>query len=102
MNDAAFFDEHRDRQFRIRLPEPGERDKEFQSLGVQDTGRRRIIAWKVPIGSRLMEGAILCIPMLLFADETIRDDDATLGPIVHELMLDAGDEYGLKPVVGRG
>jgi len=100
--DNIFFQEHPDRQFRIRMPAPGERLEEFRGLGGHDPERRRIIAWKVPVGSRLMEGAILCIPMLLFADETIEDNDTVLGPIVHELMQDAAENYGVEPPkVGR-
>ncbi len=101
MADEAFFDEHRDRQARIRIPAPGEREKEFRGLGDHNRERRRIIAWKVPVGSRLMEGQILCIAFLLFADESIRDDDATLVPIIHELMMDAAKDYGIDVPKGN-
>ena len=99
-DDAAFFDRHRDRQARIRVPAPGERDKEFVQLGDHARDRRRILVWKVPIGSRLMQGQILCIPFLLFADESVRDEDATLLPIIHEVMMEANKDYGID--VPRG
>ena len=37
------------------------------------------------------KNVILKIPFLLFADETIEDDDRTLAPIVHEIMSERGE-----------
>jgi hypothetical protein len=100
--DEQFFQQHRDRRARIRLPgrEPykdqqravrylSEHELQFRSLGPHDVSRRRIIAYKTPADHPTHPNHILKIPFLLFADETISDDDATLLPIVHEIMKDA-------------
>lgn len=93
--DTIFFEQYRDRQVRIRPPVTGEFADEFRGLGPHKADRRRILAWKVPPGSALGGGMILCVPFLAFADEAIRDDDATLLPILDELMRDAGIQYGM-------
>ena len=103
--DAAFFAQHPDRKARIRLPAKevyrdqqravrylDESELQFRSLGPHDPKRRRIIAYRVPKDNPMYDPAnpqILKLPMLLFADETVADDDKTLLPIVHQIMLDA-------------
>lgn len=100
--DAQFFLQHPDRQTRIRLPakEPfrdqqravrylDECEIEFRHLGGHDPKRRRIIAYKLPANHPSYPNHIMKIPFLAFADESIRDDDETLLPIVHQIMLQA-------------
>lgn len=96
-SDEAFFAEHRDRYFRIRKPvHAREYENEFRSLGDHEHHRRRVIVVRgAPPGVRGQP--LLPIPFLLFGDETIVDDDATLRPIVDELMRDAAECYGMKP-----
>lgn len=103
--DANWFKDHPDRQSHIRLPTRVlETDNqratryveecrgEFWSLGDHDKDRRRILLWKVPATNPHYDPkkpAILKIPMLAFADETIEDTDAILLPIIHEIMVNA-------------
>lgn len=100
--DQQFFAQHPDRRARIRLPgrEPhidkqrsvrylSECELEFRSLGPHDKSRRRIIAYRLPADHPQAPNHILKIPFLAFSDETIADDDKTLLPIVHEIMLGA-------------
>lgn len=108
--DAQFFATHPERRARIRKPVKvlytdkqratyyiDECKGEFESLGPHDKDRRRILLWKVPHDNPFYKAdrpPILKIPMLAFADETIEDDDATLLPIIHELMVDNARRYG--------
>ena len=96
--DAQFFTDHPDRSYRIRLPEPKECSGEFWSLGDHESSRRRIICWKVPRGNPAFGtfGKILKVPFLAFADETIEDDDATLKPIMDQIMRGAAIKHGVK------
>ena len=100
--DAQFFQQHRDRRARIRLPgrEPykdqqravrylSESELQFRSLGPHDVRRRRIIAYKTPADHPTHPNYILKIPFLLLADETVEDTDAVLLPILNEIMKDA-------------
>jgi len=100
--DEQFFTEHRDRYARIRMPgkQPAvdrqravryldEQELAFRSLGPHDPKRRRIIAWRTPADHPTHPNVILAVPFLLFADETVADDDATLLPILKEIMLGA-------------
>lgn len=100
--DAQFFAQHPDRTVRIRLPgkalyRDGQRsvryldesELEFRHLGSHDTKRRRIIAYRTPADHPSHPNTILKIPFLAFSDETIRDDDATLRPILAEIMVQA-------------
>lgn len=100
--DAQFFMQHPDRQARIRLPvKVAHRDQqravryldeceiEFRHLGGHDSMRRRIIAYRLPANHPTHPNHIMKLPMLAFADENISDDDATLLPIVHQIMLQA-------------
>jgi len=103
--DAQFFTEHPDRKYRIRQPlkqmvidkQRGshvvdECELEFRSLGDHKRDRRRIILVRTDHrGNLLPENRILKIPFLLFADETVEDDDRTLAPIVFELMSERAD-----------
>ena len=96
--DEAFFSEHPSRRVRIRKPLfTDESEREFRSLGDHDYDRRRIIALRVMPGPLLPGFPIIRIPFLLFADETVADDDTTLLPIVDEMMGDAAKHYGMKP-----
>lgn len=98
-NDEAFFAQHPGRQCRIRNVIGKEQEGEFMSLGGHDHDRRRIIAWKVPKGTRspfdAWVGRIIRVPFLLFADESVRDDDETLLPVLHEIMIDAAKAQGI-------
>ena len=100
--DAQFFQQHRDRRARIRLPGRelhkdqqravrylSESELQFRSLGPHDVRRRRIIAYRTPADHPTHPNTILKIPFLLFADETVSDDDRTLLPIVDQIMKDA-------------
>ena len=105
--DAVFFLEHPDRQSRIRLPIMGnvevnrrgnkvlhlaEEDLAFRSLGDHDPGRRRILVWRVPKNNPAYDPKmpkLMKVPFLAFADDSIEDDDATLLPILHAIMLEA-------------
>lgn len=96
-SDEAFFAQHPDRKARIRkLLFVDEFEAEFRTLRGHAYDRRRIIALRVQPGP-LRGQPIICIPFLLFADETIADDDKTLLPIVDEMMRDAAKSYGMKP-----
>lgn len=98
--DQQFFAQHPDRRARIRLPvrEPhidrqravrylSESELQFRSLGSHDLKRRRIIVYRTPADHPSHPNHLLKIPFLVFADETVEDNDRTLLPIVHELML---------------
>jgi hypothetical protein len=99
--DVQFFTEHPDRKYRIRSPlkqmvidkQRGshvidECELEFRSLGDHKRDRRRIVLCRADHrGNLLPEGKILKVPFLLYADEAVEDDDATLGPIIFELMF---------------
>jgi len=101
--DGQWFHDHPDRQSHIREPvktlvidkQRGTRYEdecrgEFWSLGDHEKDRRRILLWKVPVDNLFYDPkkpAILKIPFLLFADETVEDRDDILGPIIHEIML---------------
>ena len=94
-SDEAFFADHRDRNFRIRLPK-NEREfaVEFSTLGEHAYNRRRIIACRgfIPWGPKVMH-----IPFLAFGDETIEDRDDIIKPVVDEMMRDAAKGYGIDP-----
>jgi hypothetical protein len=98
--DAQFFADHPDRRARIRLPGRelhkdnqrsvrylAECELQFRSLGPHDISRRRVLVYKTPADHPSHPNHLLKIPFLAFADETIADDDRTLLPIIHELML---------------
>lgn len=88
-SDEQFFAEHPDRKARIRRAYDQECEGEFWSLGAHDRNRRRIIMWRVPPDNPHYDPVkqpLLKIPFLAFADETILDDDATLLPILDEIM----------------
>lgn len=100
--DTQFFAQHPGRQTRIRLPSKtphrdqqravrylDEAEIEFRHLGGHDPRRRRIIAYKLPANHPSHLNHIMKIPFLTFADESIRDDDETLLPLVHSIMLQA-------------
>ena len=103
--DGQWFSDHPDRSAHIREPikiveidrKHGTRfgnecEMEFLSLGDHNKDRRRILLWKVPVDNPFYDPkkpAILKIPMLAFADESIEDTDAILLPIIHEIMVNA-------------
>lgn len=98
--DAQFFQQHPDRQARIRLPGAptavrdaqravrflSEAELQFRSLGTHDKSRRRIIAYRTPADHPTHPNHIMCIPFLLFGDETVEDTDAVLLPILDGIM----------------
>lgn len=95
--DAGLFADHPDRNAHIREPVVSECRGEFWKLGTHDPSRRRILLWRVPKDNPHYDARkqpLLKIPFLAFADETIADDDATLLPIIHQIMLDAVKQYG--------
>jgi hypothetical protein len=85
--DSQFFADHPKRVTRIRPPGPRKSEDEFRSLGPHDRDRRRIIVVWVPDGPH--RGMLMPVPFLLFSDETVEDNDATLMPIIHDIMIDA-------------
>lgn len=105
MTDEQFFTAFPDRQARIRLPvKEMHKDKQravryldecelqFRSLGPHDPRRRRIIVWRVPRDNPHVDPHqphLMKIPFLAFSDETIEDNDETLLPILHEIMVSA-------------
>lgn len=105
MTDEQFFQQHPDRQCRIRKPELiphrdaqravrylSECELEFRHLGPHSELRRRIILYRVPKNNLLYDAEkpqILKIPFLAFADETIEDRDDVLLPILHGIMQEA-------------
>lgn len=93
--DERWFAQYPRRQWHIRKAWLLEQAGEFMSLGFHDPERRRILMWKVPKGTPFMVGQIMKVPFLQFADETIQDTDAYLGPIWHQVMQDAAKEHGI-------
>jgi hypothetical protein len=109
MIDEEFFATYHDRQARIREPVKelvkdkqravrfeDECDQEFRSLGDHNKDRRRILVWRVPADNPWYDPRkppLLKIPMLLFSDETVEDNDMTLLPMIHEIMTDKAHEY---------
>ena len=103
--DAQFFEQHPDRQARIRLPGGpapyrdkqrsvhmlSESELQFRSLGPHDKSRRRILVWRTPAGHPTHPNTLLKIPFLAFADETIEDRDDILLPILNEIMKQAAN-----------
>lgn len=100
--DAQFFQQHRDRQARIRLPGRelhkdqqravrylDECELEFRHLGPHDPRRRRVIAFRTSADHPTHPSTILKVPFLAFADETIEDRDDVLLPILAEIMMQA-------------
>ena len=110
MTDEQFFQIFPDRNYHIRKPVMElikdkqramryveECEQEFLSLGPHPKDRRRLILYRVPPDNphyNPLKPPILKVPFLMFADESIEDDDATLGPILHGIMEDARARYG--------
>jgi hypothetical protein len=101
--DEQFFTDHPRREFHIRKPVlsttegyASEFEQEFLSLGDHDVKRRRIIVKRVePAKARQFGVKFMPIPFLLFADESLRDDDETLRPIFDTIMKNAAADYGV-------
>ena len=93
--DVGFFFDHPDRQARIRSPFGDEMKGEFWSLGEHQKDRRRVLLWRVPQDNPYYRNdrSFLKIPFLLFADETVEDNDAILLPILHEMMNNAKEGF---------
>lgn len=105
LTDQQFFTQYPGRKYRIRLPTKqmvidrqrgshvvDECELEFRSLGDHRRDRRRIVLCRADHrGNLLPDHRILKIPFLLYADETIEDDDATLAPICFEMMYSRAD-----------
>jgi hypothetical protein len=108
--DVQFFQQHPDRQSRIRSPEKrpyinkqrsvmyaDEEEVAFRSLGSHNKDRRRILVYKLPSDNPFYDPQnpqLMKIPMLAFSDETIEDRDDVLLPIIHRIMTDASARYG--------
>lgn len=88
--DERWFSQHPDREVRIRVPEAGESESDFRTLGLHSLRRRRIIAVRAhgALAAR-MKIKVMRIPYLLFADETVEDTEENLRPIVDRLMREA-------------
>ena len=105
--DVRFFFQHPDRTTHIREPRQaqevvidpqraasyvGELEREFRTLGDHKRDRRRVILWRVPKDNPFYDPqkpSFLKVPFLLFADETVEDQDDILIPILHEIMANA-------------
>lgn len=88
--DRAFFAEHPDRKLRIRTPILTEYEREFQTMGLHQKSRERVIVTRVtPDISRSYGFDFMRIPLLQAADETIEDRDDILAPVLKELMAAA-------------
>jgi hypothetical protein len=102
VEDTRFFATHRGRQARIRMPFGNEAEDDYRQLGPHDPARRRMLVWKVPQDGPF-PGRLISVPIVAGFDESIEDDDATLLPMLHEIMSDAAKELGIAtPQVGRG
>jgi hypothetical protein len=96
--DKMFFGEYPDRKFRLREPIGDEYEREFIQLGMHEKHRRRIIVFRIAAGLAKRHGVDFGrIPFLLFADETVEDTDAVIGPILREIMGEAAKAYGMEP-----
>lgn len=98
-SDKLFFEQYPDRQAHVRLPFRGEADGEFWSMGDHQRSRRRILLWRVPKHNPAydrIKNPIMKIPFLAFANEDISDNDDTLLPIIHTIMMEA-QPGGLSP-----
>ena len=101
--DARWFADHGDRQAHIRKPVKvlmadkkhhvvrymDECEMEYQSLGDHNKDRRRILLWKVPPTNPFYDPkkpAILKIPAVLYADESVEDRDDILLPFIDGIM----------------
>lgn len=103
--DAQFFQQHPDRQARIRLPGGpapyrdkqrsvhllSESELQFRSLGPHNKDRRRILVWRTPTDHPTHPNYLMKIPFLAFADEEIADRDDVLLPIIHQIMKQAAN-----------
>jgi hypothetical protein len=92
--DARWFARFPKRLTRIRQPDKGEAENEFRALGPHSADRRRMLILRMPDGPT--KGRLMPIPLLLFADETVENEDSILLPIIHEIMGDAAKEFGIS------
>lgn len=96
LSDALWFQTFPRRQARIRLPNAGEFEREFQTLGPHLTVRRRVLVWRIP-RTNPMRGltphGLLPVPFLAFADEEISNEDEILMPLLNEIMEQARQGY---------
>jgi len=75
-----------------------EMEAEFRTLGDHNRDRRRVLVWRVSEGNPFYDPErrpLLKAPFLLFADETVEDNDAVLLPILHQIMVDAAKQHGM-------
>ena len=101
--DAQWFASNGERQAHIRKPVKvlmadkkhhvvrymDECEMEYQSLGDHNKDRRRILLWKVPPTNPFYDPkkpAILKIPTVLYADESVEDRDDILLPFIDGIM----------------
>lgn len=91
--DIQFFEFNRNRQARVRFPDPyNELHREFHELGDHPTHRRRVLVWKVPPSNPFYDPKkppLLKIPFLAMAHEVIKDDEETALGLVHTIMGEA-------------
>jgi hypothetical protein len=88
-DDVQWFQDHPDRNARIRVPAFAEFMAEWQQLGMHHMSRRRVLVWRVPKKNpkrHLVPDGLMRIPFLPFADESIEDDDKTILTILDDLM----------------
>jgi hypothetical protein len=91
-DDVVWFRQRARRDYRIRVPAPGEFDAAWQVLGMHNHDRRRVIVWRIPKdnpGRKLIPDGLMRIPFLAEADESIEDDDFVLRRLMARMMRDA-------------
>lgn len=97
LRDRIFFKQYPDRRLRIRPPIGSEYQAEFRQFGMHEEDRRRVIVSRIAAGMAKRHNIdFMRIPFLLFTDESVEDTDAVLAPILHQIMVDAAEGYGMK------
>ena len=97
LSDMAFFKQHRTRRYRLREPIGDEYVREFCQFGMHSESRRRVIVARISANqARRHNIDFMRIPFLLFADESVEDTDAVIGPVLSEIMGNAAAGYGMK------
>lgn len=88
--DGDWFRLRPSRKYHIRHCYNGENEAEFRTLGAHEERRRRVILTRVDaLQEPLPDHKVLKIPFLVFADESIEDEDDIIFPIVRDIMTEA-------------
>lgn len=86
-HDREFFADHPDRKTHLRKTYKHEMELEFTSLGWHLRERRRMLLTRVDFEQNpLPDGKVLKIPFLPHPEETIKDTDEVLLPILNDIM----------------